>query len=213
MVGLPSVTAVVGMLWVAGCPAAAPGEHAPRSHIAHKRHYGEGKVTTKGPRTIRTLPPLLTQSTRGQHQAQRQQLLATESGGHTTRGEEREDGMDGEGRGQRAPRRKRSRANGQCQSKSPTYHQLLESSGYCGLQDAGQQRQGGVRAEFTHRTQAKQRGGRSHHEGPSKYPHTTPLPKPRGGSTKRRDSSCAGYKTRSGSAELLGEGNTQGSHP
>ena len=44
--------------------------------------------------------------------------------------------------------------------------------------------------------------------------HTqTPFPKPRGGSTKRRDSSCAGYKTRSGSAELLGEGNTQGSHP
>ena len=40
-----------------------------------------------------------------------------------------------------------------------------------------------------------------------------PFPKPRGGSTKRSDSSCAGYRTRSGNAELLGEGNTKGSHP
>ena len=50
-------------------------------------------------------------------------------------------------------------------------------------------------------------------KGPRKIHTQTPFPKPRGGSTKRRDSSCAGYKTRSGSAELLGEGNTQGSHP
>ena len=55
---------------------------------------------------------------------------------------------------------------------------------------------GGARAEVTHRTQAKQRGGRSHHEGPSQDPHPPPpFPKPRGGSTKRRDSSCAGYRT------------------
>ena len=38
----------------------------------------------------------------------------------------------------------------------------------CELQDARQQRRGGgARAEVTHRTQAKQRGGRSHHEGQS----------------------------------------------
>ena len=51
------------------------GGHAPRSHIAHRRNNGEGEVTTKGNRKVHIPPPPpLTQATRGQHQAQRQQL-------------------------------------------------------------------------------------------------------------------------------------------
>ena len=35
---IPAAAGVVRMLWVAGCPAASPGERAPRSHIAHKQN-------------------------------------------------------------------------------------------------------------------------------------------------------------------------------
>jgi hypothetical protein len=56
-----------------------------------------------------------------------------------------------------------------------TYQQWLESSGCCGLQDARQQRRGGARAEVTHRTQAKQRGGQVTTKGHRKI-HPPPSP-------------------------------------
>jgi hypothetical protein len=74
-----------------GCrmPGSSAGEgHAPRSHIAHKRNNEESYVNTKGRRKIH-IPPPLTQATRGQHQAQRQQLCwrLNREGTHTTHGE------------------------------------------------------------------------------------------------------------------------------
>ena len=90
------VPAVAGRRDVVGCrmPGSSAGEgHAPRSHIAHKRNNEESYVTTKGRRKIHISPPL-TQATRGQHQAQRQQLCWLQDREGTQRTEKhREQGM------------------------------------------------------------------------------------------------------------------------
>ena len=113
-------------------------------------------------------------------------VLATE---HTTRGEEREDGMDGEGRGQRAPTRKQRRANGQCQSHGATYAQPLESSGCCGLQDARQQREGGhaPRSHIAHKRNNEE--GEVTTKGPRKI-HTPPPSPSHAGAAPRAETDC-----------------------
>ena len=97
---------------VVGCrmPGSSAGEgHAPRSHIAHKRNNEESYVNRKGRRKIHIPPPHNPSHAGSAPSADKAVVLATEPKEHTTRGEERENGMDGEGRGQRAPRRKQRR--------------------------------------------------------------------------------------------------------
>ena len=106
---IPAAARVVGCCGLQDARQQRRGEHA-RSHIAHKRNNEESYVTTKGRRKIHIPPPIQSPSHAGPAPtADKAAVLATEPRGHTTRGEEREDGMDGEGRGQRAPRRKRSK--------------------------------------------------------------------------------------------------------
>jgi hypothetical protein len=53
---------------------------------------------------------------------------------------------------------------------------------------------GARRVHTSHTSETTRRAG--HYEGPSQDPHTPPpFPKPRGDSTRRRDSSCAGNRT------------------
>jgi hypothetical protein len=70
---IPSVAGVVGMLWVAGRRAAAPGRGARRVHTSHTSETTRRAGHYEGPSQDPHTPPL-PQATWGQHQAQRQQL-------------------------------------------------------------------------------------------------------------------------------------------
>ena len=142
---VPAAAGVAGMLRVAGCPAAAPGGGA-RAEVTHRtqakqrggRSHHDGQ--SQGPHA----PPSPNPSHAGvAPSAETAAVLATEPGGHTlaVRGEAQESkAWTARGEDSALQGEKRHKANGQCESRSPTYPQRLESSGCCGLQDARQQR-------------------------------------------------------------------------
>ena len=88
-----------------------------------------------------------------------------------------------------------------------TYQQWLESSGCCGLQDARQQRRGGARAEATHRTQAKQRGGQVTTKGHRQI-HTPPLPQATWGQHQAQRQQLCWLQNREGTQRTERKGKT-----